>query len=69
MTHLPATKSAKKQKFLLGISDVKLGQDIQSKTGFTASFNESITELIRGIRTHSSKLFKSSIKEEDLGKA
>ena len=27
-THLPATKSSKKQKFALGISDPKLGQEI-----------------------------------------
>jgi nucleolar protein 56 len=26
-THLPATKSAKKQKFMLGISDPKMGQE------------------------------------------
>ena len=26
-THLPATKSSKKQKFLLGIADPKLGQE------------------------------------------
>jgi nucleolar protein 56 len=26
-THLPATKSSKKQKFLLGIADPKMGQE------------------------------------------
>ena len=57
--HLPATKSSKKQKFALGISDPKLGQQIFEETGITASYNESIVELLRGIRTHFGKILKS----------
>ena len=59
MTHLPATKSSKSQKFLLGIADPKMGQEVFSETGITASFNESISELNRGLRTHFVSLMKS----------
>lgn len=58
-THLPATKSSKKQKFALGISDARLGQSIFEETGITASYNETVVELIRGIRTHFAKIIKS----------
>ena len=58
-THLPATKSSKKQKFALGISDPKLGAEIFSLTGITASYNDTVIELIRGIRTHFNKIIKS----------
>ena len=58
-THLPATKSSKKQKFALGISDPKLGQEIFSETGITGSYNETTIELMRGIRAHFNKIIKS----------
>ena len=58
-THLPSTKSSKKQKFLLGVTDPKLGPEIFEKTGISASYNESIQELMRGIRTHFVKIMKS----------
>ena len=67
-TNLPATKSSKKQKFLLGVSDPKMGQEVFGETGFTASFNESIEELYRGIRTHLPKLLKK-VTEDDTKKA
>lgn len=57
--NLPATKSAKKQKFALGISDTKLGKDLFEQTGITASYNETTTELLRGIKMHFVKLMKS----------
>jgi len=44
---------------LLGIADPKMGQEIFSETGITASFNESISELNRGLRTHFVSLMKS----------
>ena len=59
VTYLPATKSSKSQKFLLGIADPKMGQEVFSETGITASFNESISELNRGLRTHFVSLMKS----------
>lgn len=58
-THLPSTKSSKKQKFALGISDPKLGNEIFNDTGITASYNDTTTELMRGIRTHFNKIIKS----------
>ena len=41
---------------------------IFGETGFTASFNESIEELLRGIRTHFPKLLKK-VSEDDIKKA
>jgi len=58
-THLPATKSSKKQKFALGICDPHMGQAIFTETGITASFNETVVELFRGIRLHLTKIIKS----------
>lgn len=67
-THLPVTKSSKKQKFALGISDARLGQEIFEATGITASFNETTVELMRGIRTHFAKIIKK-INENDVKRA
>ena len=67
-TNLPATKSSKKQKFLLGIAEPKLGSEIFSETGVTASYNESIEELLRGVRTHLPKLLKK-LSDEDMTRA
>ena len=66
--NLPATKTSKKQKFLLGIAEPKLGAEIFAETSVTASFNESIEELIRGIRTHLPKLMKK-LSDEDMTRA
>lgn len=60
--NLPATKSSKKQKFALGISDTRLGKNLFEQTGITASYNDTITELIRGCRMHFVKLTKSKYK-------
>ena len=57
--NLPATKSSKKQKFALGISEPHLGKPIFEATGITASFNETIVELLRGVRTHFTQITKS----------
>lgn len=67
-THLPATKTSKKQKFLLGIAEPKMGQEIFAETNFTASYNESIHELVRGIRMHLHKMLKK-VEEEDIKRA
>ena len=68
ITNLPATKTSKKQKFLLGIAEPKLGSEIFADTGITASYNESIEELIRGVRAHLPKLMKK-LSDEDLTRA
>jgi len=67
-THLPATKSSKKQKFLLGIADPKMGQEIFAQTGFTATYNDSVAELNRGIRTHFVKIMKK-VEDDDIKRA
>jgi len=67
-TSLPATKSSKKQKFLLGIADANIGREIFEETGITATTNDSVRELMRGIRTHFVKIMKK-IEEEDVRKA
>lgn len=67
-THLPATKSSKKQKFALGISDARLGQEIFDATGITATFNETTVELMRGIRTHFTKIIKK-VNDNDVKRA
>ena len=58
-TYLPASKSSKKQKFALGISDSRLGPELKQETGITAIHNDTTMELIRGIRTHYAKLINS----------
>jgi len=58
-TYLPATKSSKKQKFALGISDAKLGPELFQDTGITAIHNDTTMEMIRGIRLHYAKLLDS----------
>ena len=57
--YLPASKSSKKQKFALGISDAKLGPELFAETGITAIHNDTTVEMIRGIRTHYAKLVTS----------
>uniref|UniRef100_A0A7S3HYU7 Nucleolar protein 56 n=1 Tax=Favella ehrenbergii TaxID=182087 RepID=A0A7S3HYU7_9SPIT len=58
-TYLPASKSSKKQKFALGISDAKLGPELFSDTGITAVHNDTTMEMIRGIRMHYAKLLQN----------
>lgn len=62
-TYLPATKSSKKQKFALGISDARLGPELFQETGITAIHNDTTMEMMRGIRTHYSKIVDSKSKQ------
>ena len=72
-TYLPKIKKKKSQKFMLGISETKLGPNITEKTGYTCSVNPAITELHRGIRAHFNKLVKEidnkTLKQAQLGLA
>lgn len=43
---------------MLGIGDKALGAAITEKTGYTCSWNDAITEMIWGIRTHFAKFSK-----------
>jgi nucleolar protein 56 len=66
--NLPSVKSSKKQKFQLGICEPKLGPEITEACGVTASYNETITEIVRGCRVHFNKILKK-LKEEDVKRA
>lgn len=65
---MPAVKSSKKQKFQLGICEPKLGAEISNETGITASYNETIQEMIRGCRTHFHKILKK-LKDDEVKRA
>ena len=43
----------------MGISDAKLGPELKTETGITAIHNDTTMEMIRGIRTHYSKIVGS----------
>lgn len=68
MKNLPAVKSSKKQKFQLGIAEPKLGAEITSEAGITASYNETIAEMVRGCRTHFHKILKK-LKDDEVKRA
>jgi len=53
---------------LLGIADANMGREIFEETGVTATTNDSVRELIRGIRTHFVKIMKK-VEEEDVRRA
>jgi nucleolar protein 56 len=66
--NVPATKPGKKAKVQLGVSDAKLGSSIQDTLGIACVANDSVTELLRGIRQHFTK-FVSELKDGELEKA
>lgn len=66
--NLPKSKDAKKAKFQLGVSEPKLGSAIQEQTQIPCVCNESIGELLRGIRFNFTR-FIDNLKDEDLRRA
>jgi len=50
--NLPKVKPGKEAKFILGVVDVKIGSAIQEGTGLPCNSNETVLEIIRGIRLH-----------------
>jgi len=68
LQNLPAVKSSKKQKFQLGVCDPKMGQEITSETGLTASYNDTIHEMVRGCRAHFHKILKK-LKDDEVKRA
>jgi len=52
-------KSKKNQTVQLGVADPKLGSTIQEQLGIHCTHTDAIPEIIRGIRTHASKLIES----------
>lgn len=61
-------KSSKKSSFSVGISDKTLAGAIKQDTGIECVSDENVTELIRGIRMHCSKMLKD-LKDGDYEKA
>lgn len=48
----PQVKEGKAAKYKLGVSDPKLGSAIQDTTGIPCVANESVGEVLRGVRAH-----------------
>merc|ERR1712167_41970 len=51
-TTLPSAKPGKKSKFVLGVSEPKIGNAIQENLGVSCVCDELSGELLRGIRLH-----------------
>eukprot|EP01135_Chromosphaera_perkinsii_P003493 Nk52_evm19s245 gene=Nk52_evmTU19s245 len=66
--NLPKVKSVKKAKYVLGVSEAKLGNVIQEELNVPCKSGEVITELLRGIRLYFAKFIKA-LKESDFSKA
>ena len=58
-------KPSKDPKFQLGVSEAKLGSEIQEATKIPCVCNEFIGELVRGLRLHAPRLLKG-LEEMDL---
>ena len=54
-TNVPKSK---KNNVLLGIGDTRISNTIQESTGIKCTANEAVTEIIRGLRLHFSKLVR-----------
>ncbi len=50
--NLPAHKSGKAPKWFLGVSDPKIGNAVQEGAGIPCNSNDTIAEIVRGIRLH-----------------
>lgn len=61
-------KQVKKAKFNLGVADSKLGNVIQEETGIPCVCNETVGEVLRGIRQHFAKFVKD-LSELDMQRA
>ncbi|CDP15007.1 unnamed protein product [Coffea canephora] len=66
--NLPKVKEGKKAKFILGVSEPKLGSHIHEETKIPCQSNEFVLELLRGVRLHFDKYIKN-LKTGDLEKA
>merc|ERR1712028_23191 len=67
-TSLPKVKAGKKAKFVLGVSDPKIGNAISESLSIPCECNDLTLELFRGIRLHLSS-FIDGLKQTDLEKA
>jgi len=67
-TNFPKAKPGNLSKYVLGVSDEKIGSAIQEGLGIQCQKNSSIQELLRGVRVHFHKYVKE-LKDGDLEKA
>merc|ERR1712195_102636 len=67
-TSLPKVKAGKKAKFVLGVSDPKIGNAISESLSIPCECNDLTLELFRGVRLHLSS-FIDGLKQTDLEKA
>jgi len=67
-TNFPKVKPGKKSKFILGVSEDKLGSVIQENLGISCQKSIMVLELVRAVRFHFEKFIKE-FKEGDLLKA
>merc|ERR1711990_1100614 len=67
-TTLPTAKSGKKSKFVLGVSDHKIGNAIQETLGISCICDDLSNELLRGIRLHIAS-FVDGLENKDLDRA
>merc|ERR1711934_519161 len=67
-TSLPKVKEGKKAKFVLGVSEPKIGNAISETLSIPCSCNDLTLELFRGIRLHFHN-FIEGLKDTDLEKA
>jgi len=65
---LPKVKEGKKAKFSLGVTDPKLGGDIKDALAVDCVSNETVLEIMRGIRMHFDK-FIDGLEDGDFEKA
>ncbi|KAK5671459.1 Nucleolar protein 56 [Batrachochytrium dendrobatidis] len=61
-------KPGKKNKVLLGVGESNLGGSIKADLGIDCVVDDTVRELIRGIKLHSERLL-AQLKEGDLGRA
>eukprot|EP00947_MAST-08B_sp_MAST-8B-sp1_P004253 g4253.t1 len=55
-TNLPTVKPGKKAKFTLGVIDPKMGSTIQEELSFPCQCDETVKEILRGVRCHFPKI-------------
>jgi len=60
--NLPRVKPGKKAKFFVGVVDPKIGNAIQDELNVPCNSNETVLELIRGVRQHLPKFIKQLVR-------
>eukprot|EP00798_Chlamydomonas_sp_ICE-L_P015752 gene15752-21875_t len=66
--NLPKVKDGKKAKYKLGVYDPKLGSAIQEQTSIPCMANDSVGEVLRGVRQHFTR-FLDGLSDPDLKRA